>query len=340
MSEDRAAGKLSRDDEMSCSQLPALFGLSPFNSPQDVLMRAISSVQRQQRGEPAKIESQDYIEAAEWGNMMENPILRELARRLGLKIEIDIDQPVRHHELELGGSLDGILYGDGRVVEHDPSKGIYVVGGGSITLDGLGVAEAKLTRVAPLDEPAPYRGPIQVQGLMMCSGLKWAAIGTLYGGTELRIYLVKPDLATQEKIRHDVIDFAARIRTFRTQGVIDFYPALSPNDAIGVYTEPEEDIPPVELKGDMADIVMQLIGARAAKAAAAKLEAQATTLIMDRMALAPVAHAIDEDGVIFAEIEWGMTNGRKAYSVAASPPSRAKSLKVRELDIGPIRGNA
>ena len=40
-----------------------------------------------------------------------------------------------------------------------------------ITLNGVGILEAKNTSVRPEDVPAPSRGPIQVQGLMMCSGL-------------------------------------------------------------------------------------------------------------------------------------------------------------------------
>lgn len=61
-------------------------------------------------------------------------------------------------DLPLQGSMDGILEGDGRVIEHDPAAGIYVLNGSSVTLDGPGVAEAKLTRVSHLDTPAAYRG--------------------------------------------------------------------------------------------------------------------------------------------------------------------------------------
>jgi hypothetical protein len=184
----------------------------------------------------------------------------------------------------------------------------------------------------PLDEPAPYRGPWQVQGLMMCTGYKWAAIGTLYRGTELRVYLMAPDPVMQEKIRGDVLDFADRLAVYQKEGVVDWYPALTPNDAQETFRVVEDDLPPVYLDDYDSSLVMDLIAARQAQSAARKLIEETQTRIMDQMALHPTAFARDDTGEIFAEITWGMSAARKEYTVAASPAKRAGTLKIKELD--------
>ena len=76
----------------------------------------------------------------------------------------------------------------------------------------MGVLEAKNTSHFPEDEPAATRGPIQCQGLMMCTGYKWAAIFVLYRGTELRCFLYAPDPATIAKIEADAIEFESASR--------------------------------------------------------------------------------------------------------------------------------
>jgi len=159
-------------------------GVSSFSTPNAGLKKSIAALDARAGG-LSNPEREPIGEAADWGNRLENDILREIAERLQCDIVDQITERLQHEELPLQGSLDGILAGDGRVIEHDPRTGIYAVGGDSITLDGPGVAEVKLTEVMLLDEPAAYRGPWQVQGLMMCTGYRWAAIGTLYRGTDL-----------------------------------------------------------------------------------------------------------------------------------------------------------
>ena len=263
-------GNLSEDAVMSCSRLPALLGVSGLSTPNDELRTSIAALDARAKGLPDP-ERSAAGEAADWGNRLENDILRETSRRLKYSIDYQITERARHDELPLQGSLDGILDGDGRVIEHNPSAGFYVIGGDSITLDGPGIAEAKLTGVMPLDEPAPYRGPIQCQGLLMCTGYKWSAIGTLYRGTKLRIYLMKTDPVMQAKIRGDVLDFAERLTDYRKNGVVDWYPALSSNDARDTFRVAENDLPPLQLDQEDSDLVMDLIAGRQAQAAARKL---------------------------------------------------------------------
>lgn len=325
-----ARGKLSDDAVMSCSQLPALMGRSGFQTPNDVLDRAAKVRAARAAGEPDPPRSNSAGEAADWGNRSENMILAEAAARLDLPVQIDVLEAVTHYELKLQGSLDGILQGDGRTIEHDPAAGIYVAGG-SVALTGPGVLEAKLTSVMPLDEPADYRGPLQVQGLMMCTGYTWSAIATLYRGTELRIYIAAADAAVQEKIKADIFDFEERLGVWERDGVMDWYPALTPNDAQKTYSKVEDDLPPVMLDDEDSGLVEDFIAAKAAAKQANALAKLCQTRIMDAMGLHSSAIARDADGNTVATVTWGMSNARKAYSVPAKLPQRAASIKVEEV---------
>ncbi len=111
-------------------------------------------------------------------------ILREAAKRLLLTdVVIDHDKPFFHTSLPLCCSLDGSAQGRGQVIVSDPDNGIYVVGQDSITLDGVGVLEAKLTAMEPEDTPPLWRGPIQLQAQMDIMQAKWGVLATLYKGT-------------------------------------------------------------------------------------------------------------------------------------------------------------
>jgi hypothetical protein len=329
---EKIIGKLSDDAVMSCSRLPALLGVSGFSTPNDELRKSIAALDARAKGLPDP-ERESAGEAADWGNKMENEILRATAERLKCAIDYQITERVQHDELPLQGSLDGVLATSiDRVIEHNPPAGIYVVGADSIALDGPGIAEAKLTGVMPLPDPAPYRGPWQCQALMMCTGYKWAAIGTLYRGTELRIYLMSADPVMQSKIRGDVLDFAERLADYQKNGVVDWFPALSSNDARDTFRVVEDDLPAIQLDQEDSDLVMDLIAARQAQSAAKKLIEAAQTRIMDRMSLHPTAFAMNENGEVFAEVTWGMSAARKEYTVSAQPAKRAGTLKIKELD--------
>lgn len=321
--DDKFIGKLSDDKMMSCSRLAALMGDSGFSSPNDELRKSIAAIDnRPLPGDPPG-------EAAEWGNHLENTILRVMAERLDLAVDTQITERVEHAALPMQGSLDGILEGDGRTIKHAPELGIYVIGSDEIDLDGQGVAESKATSAPPAEELPPYRGPWQVQGLMACTDMKWAAIGVLYRGAELRIYLMRPDPAMQAKIAADVLDFERRLGTYRTDGVIDFYPPMSSNDAADTYAG-DNDLPPVTLTEKTSLKVIELMEAQATRKSMARIIDQLQAQIMDEMGSHTMALAYDEAGEIFAEISWGYSPARSEYSVAARPARRAKTLKIVE----------
>ena len=321
-------GKLTDDQTMSCSRLPALLGLSSYSSPNDELQKSIAALE----GKPRTGSSAG--EAADWGNELENTILTVMAKRLGVPVDTQITERLEHEVLPLQGSLDGVLEGDGRLIEHNPDRGIFVMNANSIVLDGPGVAESKLTSAPASDEPAPYRGPWQVQGLMMCGDTNWSALGILYRGTELRIYLAEADPAMQAKIADEVVDFERRVGLFRSDGVTDWYPPLDTNDAARTYSRGDDDVPPISLTGANSLRIAELIECKRTVKSMNSMITDLTLLIMDEMGSHTAAHAIDENGDQFAEIVWGMSAARREFTTPAKPPKRAKTLKIVEMNRG------
>jgi predicted phage-related endonuclease len=246
--------KLTSDTMLSCSQLPSLFGVSPYSTPNDVLTFCMKAMRGEDPRTPAG-------EAADWGNALEPAIIAEMAKRLGLKSYVMPDTAFTHPHLPLAASADAIGTPDDNVViQHDPSKGIYVVGADSIALIGNGVLESKLTRGHPEDQLPLYRGPIQVQGVMMCTGLDWAAIGCLYSGVELRIFLFKPHETTMVQIANYATDFQGRLTTFEETGEAQYYPAADSKDANRIWPTAKEE--EVQLDIDAEDIVADIVLAK------------------------------------------------------------------------------
>jgi len=321
-------GKITDDRIMSCSRLAALAGLSPYSMPNDELRKSIAAIDAKATVAPGAFTSS---EPAHWGNLHEGNILQEIVTRLALEdAELEITEPSLHKTLPLQGSLDGRANGCGLTFTTDPSRGIYVIGQDEITLTGTGVLEAKSTRHMPELEPAMTRGPLQCQGLMMCTGYEWSGIGVLYQGSELRIFLYAPDAALQAKIAADVQDFEGRLYNYRSTGDIDWYPALTPNDAQLTWSrsEPEQEL---VLSDELSERVSELHAAHLARRSVSELIKKLTVEIQNEMGNHEIAYA-QENGEKFARVTWGQSRARKEYVVKAKPAGRSGSVQVKILD--------
>jgi predicted phage-related endonuclease len=245
--------KLTSDTMLSCSQLPAIMGHSKWASANDTLSFCMKSIQGEDARTPAG-------EAADWGNALEESIIKEMVKRLGLEHYTMPEEAFNHPELPLAASADAIAITplDGLVIKNDPSKGIYVVGADEIILTGSGVLESKLTRMGPEDTLPLYRGPIQVQGVMMCTGLRWAAIGCLYSGVELRIYLFSPHTATMDAIHAAAIDFESRLENFRQTGEPAWYPPQDSKDADRVWPNAKDE--DIDLGDEIEGVASAIVG--------------------------------------------------------------------------------
>jgi predicted phage-related endonuclease len=226
---------------MSASRLPGLMGLSKYQTPNDELLYSINAL----KGEPRPDITN---EAMIWGNVMEGTILAEAARRLEcFDLISDHPDPYFHEALPLCCSLDGTAMGTGQVLTTDVTKGIYVVGADSIVLDGMGVIEAKLTSNKPDDVPPLWRGPIQLQAQMDIVKAKWGCVATLYGGTELRLFLFMPHEDTLDAIDRVTTVFQKKLDFWKETGGIDYFPPQNSKDADTMFPKAFEELEPVPL---------------------------------------------------------------------------------------------
>lgn len=316
-------GKITNDILPSGSRIPSIMGLSPFRSPNDELAASIDAME----GKPRPPFN---VEAADWGNTLEPIIISEAAKRLGIEIqELQVDYALSYledDEIILQCSLDSIWKGDGRVVTTDPDMGIYVIGADSITLNGLGCCESKLTSAMPEDEPPLYRGPLQLQAQLLCAGHTWGVIATLYRGTELRLFFYQASGNMQTRIIDVCKEFTRRVNSK------SWYPAISPADAVKAYPGVDESKPAIELSGDAATYARRLIEAKAqAKILDEEID-QLQSKIMDTMTDAEEGYIKGADGSIAARIKWAMRS-YKAQPEKVTPAKEARIERSKTLQI-------
>ena len=224
-------GKVTSNKKASASILPGLMGHSKYESRNSVLEKVCK----------ANLGEEDHWEGNEataWGNILENTVLERVAERLGIEHDPDIDYAMIHPGIPLESSLDAIGFGTGKIITTDASSGIFVMNeSGSIVLDGKGALECKVTSVRPEDQPDLARGPLQLQGQMMCADFKWGAIGILYQGICLRIFLFEVHAPTVHAITEAVIDFDRRVHS----APLDWYSIDVTSDAILIYPQAEAE---------------------------------------------------------------------------------------------------
>jgi predicted phage-related endonuclease len=298
-------------------------GVSPFRSPNDELAASIDAME----GKPRPPFN---VEAADWGNTLEPVIISEAAKRLGIEIqELQVDYALSYledDEIILQCSLDSIWKGDGRIVTTDPDMGIYVIGTDSVTLNGLGCCESKLTSAMPEDEPPLYRGPLQLQAQLLCAGHTWGVIATLYRGTELRLFFYQASGNMQTRIIDVCKEFTRRVNSK------SWYPAISPADAVKAYPGVDESKPAIELSGDAANYARRLIEAKAqAKILDEEID-QLQAKIMDAMTEAEEGYIKSPDGSIAARIKWAMRS-YKAQPEKVTPAKEARIERSKTLQI-------
>jgi hypothetical protein len=204
--------------------------------------------------------------------------------------------------------------------------GVYVIGADSITLNGLGCCESKLTSAMPEDEPPLYRGPLQLQAQMLCAGYTWGVIATLFRGTELRLFFYQASGNMQTRIIDVCKEFTRRVNTQ------SWYPAISPADAVKAYPSVDESKPAIELSGDTATYARRLIEAKAqAKILEEEID-QLQSKIMDQLADAEEGYIKNDDGSVAARIKWAMRS-YKAQPEKVTPAKPARIERAKTLQI-------
>lgn len=314
-------GKVTPDTMLSASRLPAVMGYSKYRSPNDELSATINAI----NGIDSPFQQN---EAMSWGNNFEEAILVEAANRLNVSnLETNHPEPYFHPLLRLACSLDATADGNGLSIGSDSEKGIMVMDGDSILLEGKGILEAKLTSVAPEHSPALYRGPIQLQAQMDITGAKWGALAVLYRGIELRIFLFKPHEESLRAIAQATRDFQRRLDIWKMDRHIEYYPPVNSSDADRTWNSTDES--EVSLGGEYETWVRDIFEAK-------QDIKQCEEVINDRETKIKAAMQTASKATIGRyQVSWPMRNyqatqdrvvkGKAAYSV------RQSTLTVKEI---------
>lgn len=316
-------GKVTPNDMASASVVPTIMGLNQYASQNDALANAIDA----KEGNPRKPFVQN--EAMAMGDYFEPHIIALAAQRLELTdVNTDYDSAFFHKTLPLAASLDGTGVGSG-VITTDTSRGIYCMNADQIDITGTGIIECKLTSNPIEDVPAPYRGPIQLQAQMMCTGHKWGAVCVLYRGTTLRIFVYKVNETLQDQITEAVIDFDRRLRDY------DWYPVLSSDDGNVAYPRVDDGADEIDLDAldGASELLSNLVRAKRDKSIAEAIIDEAEAGLKE--ILGSHESAIGTVGNHKVVVKWPM----KVYKaqpekVTPAKPARVvrqKVLTVKEL---------
>jgi predicted phage-related endonuclease len=290
-----AMGKLTSNDALSCSQLPALLGVDAYGkTPNDVLRRCIDAI----NGVEDDFQTN---EAMNWGSLLEKQILEVAADRLGMELQHGFTEAFVAKDIPLQCSLDGRVWkrpnatiptdpADATITTN-PGAGIYVLtNDGTISVTGMGILEAKLTSYAPEDSPPLHRGPLQLQGQMICTGATWGAIATLYRGTEMRIFVFARHEGTVDRITRAAFDFQARLDTYRNTGIAEYYPLASPEDGSRTFPEIKRPVA-VDLGDEAAELVATIKACDDVIKGAEDQKARITATLMDMIGDAEAGRA-------------------------------------------------
>jgi predicted phage-related endonuclease len=241
-------GKVTDNCKASASLIPAIMGYSKWSTPSETLKLVRSHID-------GTAEEWNGNEATEWGNRLEGTVVGETCRRLGIKdYNAEIDYAIKHPSLPLECSLDAEGEGAGRIIRTDAANGIFCMGSDEIKLEGKGAIESKVTSMRPEDQPALDRGPLQLQAQMMCGEYHWGAIGVLYEGICLRVFVFEPHEATVKAITDAVLDFDNRLRTDPPR----WYDISTSADAALIYADGDIEAPK-ELGADYANLAREFL---------------------------------------------------------------------------------
>ena len=275
-------GKLTPNDILSCSRLPAVLGFSKFRTANDELKISIDAL----HGKEPEFNSN---EAMDWGNRLEQTILTEAAARLGLEsYDLQHDKAYFHRDIPLACSLDGTAKGNDSVIYTDVDKGIYVMNKDFIKLSGTGILEAKLTGQEVENTPAVYRGVIQLQGQMDIMEASWGALCVLYKGTQLRIFLYEYNEDQVNMVRQAAMEFNEKIEKYKRDSEIDWYPLATSAEATRIFDHAEKEVielPEIEIQAE------KIITLREAIAEAEEAIDRLQRNIMDQMRDKEICHA-------------------------------------------------
>lgn len=331
--------KLSPDNHLSGSTVPAWLNLSPWDSPFDVLQRARDSLEGKPRPELDSLQ-------VDIGNALELPLLTRACRVLGLdELELyhhheGIDLAAkRHPRMDLYYSDDGLMIMPQPVtVRTDPAANITVHNElGEIELHGKLVFECKFTTAGRKpDDPQLHRGPVQLQVGMMCHEAQAGILVTCYSGRDLVIDIFEPHQATRQQITEAVVSFEDHMANGTWPEPAEL------RDFVKAWPEAGPDEPPVDLDDAAIDAARRIQAATEAIKNFEDDRAQSYTTIMEQLRENKYGEGVAADGTrIRATWGWRKSSAKPAQLCPsclhelepAKPESsaRSKTISIKEM---------
>lgn len=305
-------GKITPNDRVSASQMPSLFGCSPYTTPNGLLR----SIRNNRDGIPDEYQAG---EAAEWGNTFEPHILEKAAERLRVRdLETLHTEPFFADGVDLAASLDASAYADNITIRNDVA--VFPQGADEMLINGPGVIEAKLTSYAAEMFPPPWRGPIQLQAQLLCTGWSWGCVATLYRGIDLRLAVYCRDEEIINEIKFRLGDFYKRLEDG------DTFPLESARDGVTAFPKAQSDAPEVMIpkSGLHADALKQLVDATERKKMAEAEIDEAQAVLMNLMGMHETAHGLIDNTRY--RLKWGMRK-YKATPEKTTPAKPARTVR-------------
>ena len=316
-------GKITRDDLVTGSGLPTLFGLNPYTK-RNAMLRSYLSFKHIEYQPLPTFNGNEYTE---WGNLLEPLILNKSGEFLNCRVNGDIRDVYSFGENFFEVSLDGILTSKTkqRIM---PSENIVFPQGDEYADLEEGdelIIEAKSTQHQVEYAPNLGRGVLQSQGQHLCyQKAKWIVIAVLYRGSSLRLFMYKPDKEMQREIIERIEDFYKRLAG------PDFYPSLDTADASEAYNKSESDLPVVDLTINHKQLAHDYYECVKTIKSCEKLRESYEAELMDAMGLHERAVLHNEDGLgeeIFTLERKSRNYKAQPEKVVPAKPARSERAK-------------
>jgi len=190
----RAAKKHDRRMTIGGSEVAAVLGLSPWQSPLDVYMRKI--------GEQPE---QEPTDAMRWGCLLEDLVAREWADRNDRNIE-RCNHALLHDALPISAHLDRLVL--------PPGKHRRALVGNKLA-NGTEILEVKTARSAANwgesgGDEIPLYYQTQVQTYLGITGAEVCHVAVLISGSDYRQYVIRRDDEVIERMFREVSDWWQR----------------------------------------------------------------------------------------------------------------------------------
>jgi putative phage-type endonuclease len=178
-----------RKKDITSTEIPALYGLSPYKTEFELF-------HEKRDGVSVKFEANERMK---WGNRLEAAIAHGAAEEMGWSIA-PLKVYMRDPDLRMGSSFDF------EILDSAKGKGILEVK----NVDGLQYARNWLDDGNGNIE-APEHIELQIQHQMELTGYEWTALCLLVGGNTLKIVLRSRDKEIGADIRKKIAEFWAKV---------------------------------------------------------------------------------------------------------------------------------